>query len=131
MGAAAGTAPPCPITLEATTDLTKYRFARRSTKANSVRAVTAITQHAHFIVVESVDHSKANGASVWLLNNGGIVPIEAAAAIAIGADIAPSANGRGQTAVATQFARGIALEAATAAGHVIPMLVDIEETVTS
>ncbi|KKK78618.1 hypothetical protein LCGC14_2841760, partial [marine sediment metagenome] len=81
------------------------------------------------VVSEDVDFSEADGASVWLLNEGGIVPIEAAAAISRGANIAPSANGRGQTGVATQFTRGIALQAASAAGHIIPMLVQVEETV--
>lgn len=127
---AAGTAPPVPVTMTAETDMTKYRFVKIGTAANTVTAVAAITDEADFILVETVDVSAANGASVWPLNRGGIVPIEAAAAIAYGADIAPSTNGRGQTAVATQFARGVALEAATGAGHIIPMLVQLEETAT-
>lgn len=128
---AAGTAPPVPLTFNAETDMTKYRFVKTGTAANTVTAVDGITDLADFILVETVDVSEAAGASVWPLNRGGIVPIEAAAAISIGDEIAPSANGRAQTAVATQFARGIALEAATGAGHVIPVLVQFQEVVKS
>jgi hypothetical protein len=60
-----------------------------------------------------------------MLSDGGIVPIEAAAAIALGAQIAPSTNGRGQTAVSTQFACGVALKAAGGAGEIIPMAVRV------
>lgn len=128
---AAGTAPPVPVTMEAESDLTKYRFAKLGSAANGVTAVTGITDEADFVVVETVDTSTGvTSVSVWPLNRGGIIPIEAAAAIAVMADIAPSANGRAQTAVATQFARGVALEAASGAGHVIPMLVQLEETAT-
>jgi len=127
---AADTAPPVPVTMTAETDMTKYRFVKLGTAANTVTAVTGITDESDFVLAETVTVSEQNGASVWPLNRGGIVPIEAAAAIALGADIAPSTNGRGQTAIATQFARGVALEAATAAGHVIPMLVQLEETAT-
>jgi len=127
---AAGTAPPVPLTLTAETDMTKYRFVKLGTAPNTVTAVTGITDESDFILVETVTVADADGASVWPLNRGGIVPIEAAAAIAYGADIAPSLNGRAQTAVLNQFARGVALEAATGAGHVIPMLVQLEETAT-
>ena len=128
MGAAAGSAPPVPVTMTAETDMTKYRFVKLGTAANTVTAVTAITDEAPSVLVETVDASEADAASVWPLNKGGIVPIEAAAAIALGASIAPSTNGRGQTAVSTQFPRGVALEAASAAGHIIPMLVQPDET---
>lgn len=125
---AANTAPPAPKTFIAETDLTRYRFVKLGTVANSVTAVTAIADLAHGIADADVDASEADGASIFLLNEGGIVPIEAAAAISLGDKIGPSTDGRGQTAVSTQFPRGIALEAASGAGHVIPMLVSVEET---
>jgi hypothetical protein len=121
-------APPAPKTFTAESDLTLYRFVKLGAAANGVTACTAITDVAHGVAVENVDASEADAASVWLLNEGGIVPVEAAAAISLGAKVAPSANGRAQTAVATQFPRGIALEAASGAGHVIPVLVSVEET---
>ena len=123
-----GWAPPTPKTLTAQADLTQHRFVKLGTAANTVTAVAAVTDIAHAIAVDDVDVSEADGASVWLLNEGGIVPIEAAAAISIGDKVAPSANGRGQTAVSTQYPRGVALEAASGAGHVIAMLVSVEET---
>ena len=128
---AAGTAPPVPKTFIAKTDLAKYRFVKLGSTANSVTAGTAVTDQSVGVVVEAVDASEADGASIWLLTDGGIVPVEAAAAIAIGASIGPSLNGRAQTAVSTQFPRGVALEAASGAGHVIPMLVQVDETAVS
>lgn len=115
-------APPAPKTFTASADIVLNRFVK-ITGPNGVGPVTGVTDEAIGVAVESVDASEADGCSVWLSNEGGIVPIEAAAAIAAGALVAPSANGRGQTAVATQFARGIALEQATGAGHIIPILV--------
>ncbi len=126
---APNTAPPAPKTFIASEDLTRYRFIKMGAADNTVDAVDAITDVAFGVVVEDVDQSEADGASVWLLNEGGIVSIEAAAAISLGAKIAPSANGRGQTGVSTQYNRGIALQAASGAGHIIPMLVQVEETV--
>lgn len=122
-------APPSPKTFTASEDLTRYRFVKMGAAANTLDAVDAVTDVALGVVVEDVDQSEADAVSVWLLNEGGILPVEAAAAIALGAKIAPSANGRAQTGVATQYVRGIALEAASGAGHVIPMLVQVEETV--
>jgi hypothetical protein len=53
------------------------------------------------------------------LQGGNIVLVEASEAITAGARVAPSANGRAQIAVATQFAYGIALEPAAASGEII------------
>ena len=124
-------APPAPKTFEAQVAVVHNRFVKLGTVGNSVTPCTAITDRAIGIAVESADPAAGNAAaSVWLLNEGGIVPIEAAAAIALGAKIAPSVNGRGQTAVATNFACGVALVASTAAGQVIPMLVAVDDQAT-
>lgn len=53
------------------------------------------------------------------LQGGSVVLVEAAAAITAGNRVAPSANGRAQSAVATQYPFGIALETAGAAGEII------------
>ena len=127
---APNTSPSEAVTMLASEDLTRHRFVIFGSADNTVDAVSAVTEEAIGIAEEDVTFAEAAGASIWLLNRGGILPIEAAAAIARGADIAPSANGRGQTAVATQFARGVALQAASGAGHVIPMLVQLEEVAT-
>ena len=125
-------APSTPITLTATEDLTRFRFVKvTSGSEQSVDAIDNVTDVAMGVIVEDVDFSEATAASIYLLNNGGILPVEAAAAITVGDKIAPSTNGRAQTAVSTQYARGVALEAASGAGHVIDMLVQVEETVLS
>lgn len=121
-------APPAAKTFTAETDLVRYRFVKLGTIANSVTAGTAITDESFGVVEEDVTVAEADAASVWLLNEGGIVPVEAAAAISLGDAIGPSTNGRAQTAVSTQFPRGIALQAASGAGHIIPMLVQVDET---
>ncbi len=124
---APNTSPSEAVTMLASEDLTRYRFVKLGSGDNEVDAVDGVTDVAFGVVEEDVDFSEADGASVWLLNRGGILPIEAAAAIAQGANVAPSANGRGQTAVTTQFTRGVALQAASAAGHIIPMLVTVDD----
>lgn len=123
-------APPAPKTFQAEAAVVLNRFVKVGTVHNSVTPITAVTELAIGIAVESADPAAGNSAaSVWLLSEGGIVPIEAAAAISLGARIGPSINGRGQTGVSTQFTRGIALRAAGGAGEIIPMLVDIREVV--
>ena len=124
-------APPTPKTFTASEDLTQYRFVKLGSAANTIDAADAVTDVCFGVVTEDVDFSEATEASVWLLNEGGIVPVEAAAAITLGDNIGPSTNGRAQTAVATQYTRGKALQAASGAGHIIPMLVQVEETVLS
>lgn len=128
---APNSAPPAPKTFVADGDLVRFRFVKLGAAANSVAAVTAVTDKAMGVCTEDVDQSEVDAASIWLLNEGGILPVEAAAAISLGDPIAPSANGRAQTAVATQFVRGHALQAASGAGHIIPMLVSVEETVVT
>ena len=124
-------APPAPKTFEAEAACVLNRFVKLGTGAEKVVPIAAITDKAIGIAVESADPAAGNSSvSVWLANEGGIVPIEAAAAIALGALIAPSANGRGQTSVASQFARGVALKAAGGAGEIIPMLVSVQEVAT-
>lgn len=124
-------APPAPKTFEAEAAITFNRFVKLGTVSNGVNPIAAVTDRSIGVAVESADPAAGNSAvSVWLGNEGGIVPIEAAAAIALHAKVAPSANGRGQTAVATQWAAGVALKAAGAAGEIIPMLVQPDDQVT-
>ncbi len=52
----------------------------------------------------------------------GTTKVVAGAAIAAGAYVAPMASGKAQTAVSTQFPRGLALEAAAADGDIIEIL---------
>jgi hypothetical protein len=106
---------------QATTAITKLRFVKLSGD-QTVAAVAAVTDQA--IGVAKVDISAAEfaagkGTAVQVL---GVAWVEAAAAITRGNFVAPSANGRAQTAVSTQFGMGIALKAAANAGDWIPVL---------
>jgi hypothetical protein len=120
--------PPVPTTFVAEGAVVLNRFVKLGTVEEGVVAVAAVTDRAIGVAVESADPATGNsGASVWPLSDGAIVPIEAAAAISLNAQVAPSANGRGQTAVATQFVCGVALKAAGGAGEIIPMLVRVND----
>lgn len=112
--------------LVASGDCNPYRFVRVSGRNQGITC-DAITN----IAVGVADGSSksfpvAGGTNVHAaagdpinLQGGNVVLVEAAAAIAAGARVAPSANGRAQTAVATQFPFGIALEPAGAAGEIV------------
>jgi hypothetical protein len=52
----------------------------------------------------------------------GTSKVVAGAAISVGALVAPMASGKAQTSASTQYARGIALEAAGADGDIIEIL---------
>jgi Uncharacterized conserved protein (DUF2190) len=106
---------------QASAALVRNRFVKISGN-QTVAPVAAVTDAA--IGVNSVDVSTTEATSgktvdVHIL---GVAFVEAAAAITIGAFVAPSANGQAQTAVSTQFGMGVALKAATNAGDIIPVL---------
>lgn len=108
--------------LVASGDCTAYRFVRVSNRNQGITC-DAITN----IAVGVADGSTkafnnalhAAAGDPISLQGGNVVLVEAAAAISAGARVAPSANGRAQTAVATQFPFGIALENAGGAGEII------------
>jgi hypothetical protein len=112
--------------LVASGDCTAYRFVKVSGR-NTGLTCAAITDIAvgvadgsskSFPVDGGTNLHAASGDPITL-QGGSVVLVEAAAVIAAGARVAPSANGRAQTAVATQFPYGIALEPAAAAGEII------------
>jgi len=112
--------------LVASDTTTAYRFVRVSGRNLGVTC-DAITQ----IAVGVADGSSKSFPAVGVTNvhaaagdpinlqGGNVVLVEAAAAITAGARVAPSANGRAQVAVATQFPFGIALEPAAGASEII------------
>jgi hypothetical protein len=90
---------------------------------NSVVQASAITNKAVGVVQQRVDAADSATGNVQVdVRILGISKVEAAGVIALGALVAPSLNGRAQTAVSTQFAHGIAFQAATAAGQWIDVL---------
>lgn len=104
------------VSADAAAALTIYRFAVFN--ASGQAAVPAQGVFCDGIVLESV----ASGLTTSLgLPDGAIVKVEAAAAIAAGANVTPSANGRGETAASGDVIMGKALQAAAAAGEIIEM----------
>jgi hypothetical protein len=99
-----------------------YRFVKLVDE-NSVTEVNGITNKAIGVVQERIDAADSATGNVQVgVRILGITKIEAAAAIALGANVAPSANGRAQTAATTQFVHGIAMQPAAAAGEWIDVL---------
>jgi hypothetical protein len=82
-------------------------------------AVTDVALGVAKVDVSAAEFAAGKGTAVQIL---GVAWMEAAAAITRGAFVGPSANGRAQTAVATQYGMGVALKAATNAGDWIPVL---------
>lgn len=99
-----------------------YRFVK-VTGRNQGLTCAAITEIAVGVAdgstrkFDSANHAETG--DPISLQGGDVVIVEAAEAITAGARVAPSANGRAQVAVATQFAYGIALEPAGGAGELI------------
>jgi hypothetical protein len=112
--------------LVASGDCTAYRFVRVSGRNQGITC-DAITNIAVGVADGSSKSFPATGVTNLHaaagdpinLQGGNVVLVEAAAAITAGARVAPSANGRAQTAVGTQFPFGIALENAGGASEII------------
>jgi hypothetical protein len=109
------------LSYQASAALTKMRFVKLSAN-QTVAPVAAITDKALGVIDTDVSAAEFPlGKSVAVACEG-VAWVEAAAAITADAFVAPSANGRAQTAVTTQFVAGRALKAAAAAGDLIPVL---------
>lgn len=101
--------------------VTKLRFVK-VTGDQTIGPAAAVTDKCLGVVQVDVSAAEATqGKSVAVMVYG-VSWVEAAAAITRGDNVGPSANGRAQTAVATQFPLGVALKAAAAAGDLIPVL---------
>jgi hypothetical protein len=107
------------INLLASADLSakQYHFVEVS-GVRTVAACNATTDQAIGVLQNDPD---ASGEEAVIAING-TTKVVAGAAITAGARVAPNASGRAQTAVATQFPRGIALETSTADGQLIEVL---------
>ncbi len=106
------------ISLLAAVDLsTKQNLFVEVTAAQTVNVCNAITDVAVGVLRNKPLAGQA--AEVAIL---GTATVIAGAAIAAGAKVAPTAAGKAQTAVSTQYSRGIALTAAAADGDEIEVL---------
>jgi hypothetical protein len=102
---------------------TIYRFMKLNANENQVIQASAITDVCVGVTQQRIDAVKsATGNTQVDVRIYGISKVEAGAAIALMARVAPDTVGRAQTAVSTQFVHGIALQAATAAGQWIDVL---------
>jgi hypothetical protein len=100
-----------------------YRWVKFAADENKVTQVAAVTDKPIGVVQQRVDAADSATGNVQVdVRIMGISKVEASAAIALMDFVAPTANGRAQTAVATQYAQGIALQAATGAGQWIDVL---------
>lgn len=107
------------ITLKAAADLsTKQHLFMELSAAQTVNTCNAITDVAVGVLNNKPD-AAGKAAEVDIA---GTTKVVAGAAISAGARVAPMASGKAQTAVSTQFPRGIALEAAAADGDIIEIL---------
>lgn len=106
------------ITQKAAGDLSagQYLFVKNSGADRTVTTCTAITDVA--VGVQQNNECKTAGDPVAVAT-AGTSKVIAAAAIAVGAKVAPAATGKAQTAVSTQTPRGQALTAAAGANEVI------------
>jgi len=100
-----------------------YRFVKFNADENKVIECSAVTDKAIGVCQQRVDAADSATGNVQVdVRIFGITKVEAAGNISLMDSVAPSANGRAQTAVATQFAMGIALQASTGAGQWIDVL---------
>lgn len=102
--------------------LTKFRFVKGGSTDKGVTPVTGITDLAVGVNTFDITTQQATDGAVAGIAVLGTAVVEAAAAISAYAEVAPSANGRAQTAVTTQRVAGIALQAAGGAGEWITVL---------
>jgi len=103
--------------------LGQYHFVELSA-ANTVTIANAITDN----VIGVLQNNPTSGQSAEVVAFGRS-KVSADAAIAVGAQISTSVDGQAQTAVGTQHVCGMALEAASAAGEIVSMFVNIAHTI--
>src|SRR3954471_13103764 len=97
-----------------------YRFMKFAADENKVTQVSAITDQAIGVCQQRVDAADSATGNVQVdVRILGISKVESGSAnagvIALGAAVAPAADGRAQVAASTQFTAGIAFQASTAA----------------
>jgi len=107
------------ITLKANADLsTKQHLFVELTAAQTVDVTNAITDKAVGVLNNKPD-AAGKAAEVDIL---GTTKVVCSAALAAGTLVGPTAAGKAQAAVSTQYARGMLLEASTADGDIVEML---------
>ena len=115
----AGTAPPVPKTFTSVGAINKYRFVKLSA-ANSVEECDAQGEAAVGVAFEAAADGEA--VSVYLLGDGGIIPIEAGAAITVLDEITTGTVGKAEAGATGDVLLGVVVEAASGDLHVVGFL---------
>ena len=105
----AGVAPPAPKTFTAVGVINKYRFVKFSA-ANSVEECDSQGEAAMGVAVETQANGEA--VSVWMLSDGGIIPVEASASITVLDEITTGTAGKAEAAATGDVILGAVVEAA-------------------
>lgn len=117
----AGVAPPVPKTFTSEGTISQYRFVKfNSTNPNKVEECDSQGEAAIGVCAE--DSTDETAVSIWLLGDGGIIPVEAASSITSAAQITTTADGSAETSAGSDNVLGFAVEAASGDGHVIGMI---------
>lgn len=111
-----GTAPPVPKTYTAVGAISQYRFVKLSA-ANSVEECDTQGEAALGVCVS--DAADGEAVSVWMLADGGIIPVEAGAAITALDEITTGTAGKAEAAATGDVILGAVVEAASADLHVV------------
>ena len=111
-----GTAPPAPKTFTSVGAINQYRFVKFSA-ANSVEECDSQGEAAMGVCVS--DAADGEAVSVWMLSDGGIIPIEASASISVLDEITTGTAGKAEAAAASDIILGVVVEAASGDLHVV------------
>lgn len=112
----AGVAPPVPKTFTAEGTINQYRFVKLNA-ANKVEECDTQGEAAMGVAVD--DASDEGAVSVWLLVDGGIIPIEAGAAVTALDEITTGTAGKAEAAATGDIILGAVVEAASGDAHVV------------
>lgn len=111
---------------DAAVAVVKHRAVKLTTAENTVTPVTAVADVVVGVAMfdcTALDITKGKGVSVAMI---GIVEMESAGAIVVGALVAPSTDGRAQTAVTTNRVIGICVgNPAAGAGERVSVLLGL------
>jgi hypothetical protein len=105
------------FTLPAAVDLSSAEFTFVTVDANGLCNVPAAGGR----VIGALNNKPRAGESATIVNSG-IAQVVASAAIAVGSDVAATATGQAAVWATGNFKAGVALEAASAAGVIIAVL---------
>jgi len=112
----AGAAPPAPKTFTASGAINQYRFLKFSA-ANTVEECDTQGEAAMGVAVETAADGEA--VSVWMLADGGIIPVEASGAVTALDEITTGTAGKAEAAASGDIILGALVEAASGDGHVV------------